>query len=63
MTRKRKEHHRLPFYEEVLTRITEPRKLQELLDDAASQPEKFISEEDYEKLYWRVHAITRGEFA
>ena len=63
MKRKKKEHHDLPYYEEILDSIHDPGKIMDLLDDAASQPKKYISTKDFEKLFWLAQDKMRGEYA
>jgi hypothetical protein len=43
-----------------MTELTEDKSLREILnlmDDAAHQPPKVISDDDYEKIYWRAQEL------
>lgn len=61
MQRKRRHHH-LPYYEEILLTTFEPNRIFTVLEDAANQPERFISPSDFERLYWLAQSNLKGAY-
>lgn len=54
---KRRKQHRLAYY---LAELTEDKSLREIINlrvDAAHQPRSVISDNDYERIYWRAHEL------
>lgn len=58
---KRRKQHRLRYYVAKLPAAETSDKILSLLDDAAHQPKRVISDKDYEKIYWRAHDLLKGE--
>jgi len=60
--RPKRERHPFPYYEEILSVTFEPNKIFKLLEDAAAQPEDFISAKDFELLYWLAQDNLRSVY-
>ncbi len=58
-----RKHHQLPYYEEILSVTFEPSKIFALLEDAAHQPVRILSQQDFEKLYWLAQDNLKGAYA
>lgn len=58
---KRRKQHSLRYYVAELPAAETSDKILSLLDDAAHQPKRVISDKDYEKIYWQAHALLKGE--
>lgn len=56
---KRRKQHRLSYYLAELANTTDPRRIEELVDDAAHQPPRVLSNEDYERVYWLAHDLRK----
>lgn len=58
---KKREQHSRTYYEEKILQTTDFDTINRLLDEAAQQPEKIITRDDFVKLYWLANDILRGE--
>lgn len=58
---KKREQHSRAYYQEKILQTTDFDTINRLLDEAANQPEKIISHEDFVELYWLANDILRGE--
>lgn len=60
---KRRKQHSLRYYAAEITQEKSEDEILSLLDDAAHQPLRVISQRDYEKIYWQAHDLLKGETA
>ena len=58
---KKTEQHSRTYYEEKIRQTTDFDTINRLLNEAAKQPEKIITRDDFVKLYWLANDILRGE--
>lgn len=58
---KRRRQHSRKYYAAEMTSEKTSAEILSLLDDAAHQPRRVISDEDYEKIYWQAHNLLKGE--
>ena len=57
----RRQQHTLSYYLEEIGKTADYYRINMLLDEAANQPEKILSHEDFIRIYWLAHDILRGE--
>ena len=54
---KRRRQHRPSYYLTQLPEAQSAREVLDLLSDAAHQPKRLVTDEDYERIYWQAHSL------
>ncbi len=54
---KRRPQHRPSYYVKKLNERPDERTIINLIDEAAHQPKRLISDEEYTQLYWQARAL------